>query len=240
MVARERTLTAGEQTEVNQIRRALRHEHDQRGTPLRVLAAAIGCSKTQVSNILHGAQPFPKTLVKLRRWYDKHGPARALNPERAVMGAAFPTFPNLRLPPEYGRKLLRAAELEALRYYAWRGDAECPSFASLALRLGVDRGEMLRFIHGASPTPVLEDALRRFVPLDTVRPPVYGMLPIAAVVDAVVEIGVDDSRSAALRIAIVDAVQDFCRSNSVDPPDWISSVASAYSLAVDSGSDTPA
>jgi hypothetical protein len=228
MVARERTLSASELTEVQQIRRALRREHEERGTPLRTLAAEIGCSKTQVSNLLNGAQPFPKTLVKLRHWYSERVGEPSYRSDRPISGVAFPTFPNLGLPPDVGQKLLRSGELEALRHFAWHGDEEHPSFASLASGLGVERDDMLRFIDGELPSPTLEAALRRFTPRRTLTPPRYGLLALAVLVDALIECGVTCESAAALRMVIVWAVQEFCSKHGIDGPEWLLSAAWRY------------
>src|SRR5215212_9076597 len=119
MARRARPISAELADELEGIRHALSHEHNAMGVPLRTLAERIGCSAQQVANILGGALPYPKTLVKLRHWCDRHSSApRKRHAPPPVTGVAFPTFPGLRLPATYGTTLLRSAELEALRWYS--------------------------------------------------------------------------------------------------------------------------
>ncbi len=214
------------------IRGALIRERGEKGATLRDLGDQIGMSPQAVLDIINGdSAPYANSMAKLRRWARERAAKGTLDVGRPPTGVAFPTFPYLRLPADYGQTLLRSAELEALRHYAREGDEENPSPASLAAALGAQPGEMLGFIGGSPPSAPMEAALRRFVPFAVLQPPPYGPLALASFVDAVLADGAPAEHAGAIRLVILFAVQEFFRQQEIDGPDWFASTVSWYRAA---------
>jgi len=59
----------GSSGELERIRNALQAAVDSRS--LRSVAESVGMSPTGLSNLLNGTQPYGKTMVRLREWYQR-------------------------------------------------------------------------------------------------------------------------------------------------------------------------